>query len=314
MATSSISVQSQLFQRLRSNDRTLRCLRIHTESTPTGTLLCEALINNSSVNQVIVTGSGVTTPTTVARVPVWSVDAAAEFLAALHHLPLKVLNLSNVGLTDEHMDHVMALVKASKTIQRLDLSRNRISSSVAERLGSIIAAHVSLTTLDVSVCQLGDTGVSSLLMPIINAAAASVEGGGGGAVVSKLERVDLAHNLLSETSVLVLARAAAQQKSLTHLSLKGNFLLASEISDKIQPLLTKNADAAKAKKSRPSSALGFLSTLDVNVSPTANQAAAANKKGGASPVAGGSAPLPSLDILSKHLEDEFHEETASNSR
>lgn len=288
----SISSSAQLYHRIRSNDPSLVCLRF----TPSLSLahLSDALLSNSTITQVVAASGGTTTPAPrIDGGSVIPIDAFAQFFASLHHLPLKVLNVSELRLTDVHIRHIVEFLVASKTIHRVDISRNLLSVDSAKRLATAVACHPSLKVLELASCGLGDAGVAQLIGTLSPEACA-------------LETLNLSNNFITAVSWKPLTEFVLENTTLLHLPTRGNFIQATERAALVEPALARNLETKtkRTKAARPSSALGFLSTLDQQTEATTAAVSSKDKMSSSRQSSADAVRMPSLEILSKQLEEE----------
>lgn len=296
------SVQAQLYHRVRTNDQTLTCLRL----APSYSLphVSDALLSNSSVTQVLLLRGGTTAPAphdaggrraaaVAGDIPI---DEFAQLLASLHHLPLKVLNVSELHLTDAHVNHIVDFIRTSKTIQRVHLSRNALSLASARRIGAVVGFHPSLQVLDLSSCALGDQGMECLLaaMPTPEACLLGI--------------LNVSHNNITMASFKTISEFVLENTSLVSFLTGGNFIQTADRVASIEPALARNM--ARKKKDgkthhRPSSALGFLSTFDHQPNDQASAVVGDRQQS----CTAGAALCPSLELLSRQLEDENRQQS-----
>ncbi|RNF14266.1 uncharacterized protein Tco025E_06110 [Trypanosoma conorhini] len=191
---------SELLERIRGNDPTLRSLRVSPELLKSPEVL-KALLRNNSIRSVVFVN---TIPKTVSEA------AWARFLACLFHLPLHSINAGGgMQLPAHFMRHLLELVeyscgvgrgckwlpeesdilnvkaaapaadgvasaaanfvaddlKAEAALQFLDLSGSHITESHARWLArTLFHPRCSLRHVDLSECLLGTVGLQNLLL------------------------------------------------------------------------------------------------------------------------------------------------------
>jgi hypothetical protein len=175
----------------------------------------------------------------------WILDAAS-------HLPIRVLDVSGMSLTDQQLLHVVDFAMSCRTLERLECFENHFAEASASLLGTAMAKHSSLRYIDVSRCGLGDSGLKLLLNP----STAEM----GRASTNRPHTIRVAHNCLTNNSLEVILQYLATNNKLRLLDTRGNFLHAS-IRDDIDKSTRANREALA---SRRASAVGY--SLDTNES------------------------------------------------
>lgn len=237
--------QAALLNRVRTNDPSLLCLRV-TPSLPVQHVAA-ALLQNSTINQLLLSGNAGNE---------FALYEFATVLEASQHLPLITLDVSNLSLNDDFLLHVVELVKASKTLTRLDISQNVISVRMCELLGKALAHHPSMRRLEWQLSGVGDDGLRAFMKAI------TVEG-------CHLTTIHTAYNRIGPVVGKEFCQFIHHSHSLTSVFTKGNFIAQSVFDEFAAPTMKKNAENAKNSKKRVGSAtaLGFLESIEPECAP-----------------------------------------------
>lgn len=225
---------SEVYSKLRSNDSRFTCLRVIPSMSVDQ--LCRALATNSTIKQVVLSGAG----------NCFSVADFAALLSSMHHLPLMVLDVSGLELSEAHLSHVSHLLRECESVKRVDVSSNAFSAFATKQFAEVVAHHKSLRFLFMGQCNLRDEGLSVLFQEL------SLDRG-------RIERLDLSHNYITNISMNSISNYLKTNTSLQQFAIAGNFLSGDFVEKCIRSSLQQNG--ARSGK-RPSSALGFLSTVE----------------------------------------------------
>ena len=201
-----MNVARQL-QQIRENDPSAKTIRV-APFIPTPPL-ANSLLRNNSIKQIIFSGNAN-----------YMTDLAAfsTLVESLTHLPLMTLDLSSMKLCEPQLELVAGLVKHLRTLRRLDLSANSITPKVAALLGESFKGHATLSFVDLTQTQLGDSGCQALLSAWTADGCAAM-------------RLNVSHcgiTAASSDSLLAFMRA---NRNLTSITLNGNFLQNSTSRD-----------------------------------------------------------------------------------
>jgi len=182
---------------VRANDPSLTTLTVTAAVSPQS--LAHALCHNTVVSQLVLSGCYHLNLS----------DLCSILEALSDNNSLRVLDVSNMGLTDEMLFHVIDFVQQSTSLGRLDVSRNELSREIAVALGLSLRGHLSVRTLVADHCELGDDGGAALMVALGDAC--------------PLHKLNLAHNNMGDVSGQSLVQMVRKCPNIVQMNLNGNF-------------------------------------------------------------------------------------------
>jgi Ran GTPase-activating protein (RanGAP) involved in mRNA processing and transport len=159
--------------------------------------------------------------------------ALAELAPALYHnTSIKVLDMSRNRFNDMECAGLLRdLVRCNKTITTLDLSGNHFGRIVGavECIADGLGSNSTVLKIDLSGCDLGDGGVSTLAQRLVSQN-------------TTLQKLSIRNNLITSTGVGMLIEAMEQSSHhITDLELTNNPMIGNEVASLLARSLGNNA-------------------------------------------------------------------------
>lgn len=137
----------------------------------------------------------------------------AEFCDIMEALSLntelRTLDLSEMDLACDRLEHVAELVQHATNLRRLDLSHNDVDPDAAAILGDALRNHPAMRTLVLRDVDLRDDGCEALLSTLRPSECG-------------LHKLTLPHNHITPVGAAMLAEYTKASSTLTQLALSGN--------------------------------------------------------------------------------------------